>query len=372
MLEKTIFLDSAAGSLKPLPVLEKIIEYYRDYPINIHSVDSALGATVIKKINKSREIVASLVDASPDEVIFTSGTTDSINRIALMLEKFVSKGDKIVLSSYNHSSNSLPWILLAEKTGATISHSYNLLNDIDKNTKIVAYSQVNNTLNDLEHKINPKELYAKTKEIGAILINDAAQAIVTEKVSLNDSDVVAFSGTKIYGPNGIGALVVKNDLLISLEPIIVGGGTVVDYDRKINFKTGTSKFEAGTLNAGGIIGMAAGIDYMLEYDDFKRKHNIAKYAFDSLSKVDKVEMISTRGDYNVLFRIKGFEAQDVVSYLGHRNIILRSGKHCAIYLFNNMNMKSSIRMSFALYSTKEDIDFTIKMIKETEVFIDAI
>ncbi|NQZ66333.1 MAG: aminotransferase class V-fold PLP-dependent enzyme [Mycoplasmatales bacterium] len=372
LLKDTIFLDSAAGSLKPLPVLDEIMEYYKEYPINTHSVDSLLGAKVMKKIIDAKKTVANLVDASSNEVIFTSGTTDSINRAALMFEAFIKKGDKIILSAYNHSSNSLPWILLAQRTGAEIVHSYNLINDIDKKTKIVAYSQVNNTLNNLKNKINPVELYDKVKENGAILINDAAQAVVTENVSLNESDVIAFSGTKTYGPTGIGVLIIKKELLSLLKPVIVGGGTVIDYDKEIHFKDGISKFEAGSLNVAGIIGMAAGIRYMKKYDNFEKKKIWAEYAHDQLSKLKKVEIISQKGDYNVHFRIKNYEPQDVVSFLGHRNIILRAGKHCATYLFNNMKIISSIRISFGLYTNKEDIDKLVKLIENTEVFIDAV
>lgn len=369
LLEKTIFLDSGAGTLKPLPVIEEIVEYYRDYPINLHSVDSFLGSKVLKKVQDARKTVADLVGASVEEVIFTSGTTDSLNRTAMMFESFVKKGDKIIISKYNHSSNAVPWINLAKRTGAILVHSFDLLKDIDEKTKVVAYSQVNNTFGN---NINLDELANKVEEVGAVLVNDAAQAIISEKVSLDYSDVIVFSGTKMYGPTGIGVLIIKKELLQFLKPTTFGGGTIINYDQEVQYKEGVAAFEAGTLNIAGIIGMAAGIRYMQEYDDFDRKDELIQYAFDQLNSLEKVMMLSKREDHNILFLVKGFSAQDVVSYLGHRNIILRAGKQCAIYHFNNSEVHEAIRISIGLYTNKDDIDTTVNMIKETKVFIDAI
>ena len=362
LLKKTIYLDSGAGTLKPLPVIAKVVDYYKNYPINNHSTDSKLGEIVIKKINQTRKIIANLVDCKMEEIIFTTGTTDGINKISRTLDHLVNKGDEIIISEYAHSSNAAPWIQLAKRNKAKIIMSNDIINDINQKTKIVAFAQINNSI----HKENDiAAIYQKVKAFGGVLINDAAQAINSTKVTIKNADVIVFSGTKLYGPTGSGALIIKKEFLKTLKPEIVGGGSVMDFDaNNIWLKPGFDGFEPGTLNVAGIIGMGAGIEYMVKYDDFNHKKKLVKYAFDKLSKIKDVQMISQRSDYNVLFKIKNIPAQDIVSYLGNRNIILRAGKQCALYLFSKNKYEESIRMSFGLYNEKSDIDTTIKIIKK--------
>lgn len=369
LLEKTVFLDSGAGTLKPLPVIEEVVKYYRDYPINLHSIDSKLGSLVYEKFTDARKTVADLVDADVEEVIFTSGTTDGLNRVARMFEAFTKSGDNIVISSYNHSSNSAVWIEMARRTGATVIISDDLIKDINEKTKVVAYAQVNNTINT---HTNPDEIFEKAASVGAVLVNDAAQAINSEKVSLENSDVITISGTKIYGPTGVGALIIRKPLLDLLTPSTSGGGAVAKYtEKEITWKDSISKFEAGSLNVAGILGMAAGIKYMLEYDDFDRKKDLSEYAFNKLNELGNIEFLSQPRDGNVIFRVKGHSSQDVVSYLGHRDIILRAGRHCALYLFDKLNIDDSIRMSFGLYNNTDDIDKAVEAIKNGGDFLDG-
>lgn len=369
LLEKTVFLDSGAGTLKPLPVIEEVVKYYRDYPINIHSIDSKLGSEVYKKFVEARKVVADLVDADVEEVIFTSGTTDGLNRVARMFEAFVKQGDKIVISKYNHSSNSAVWIEMANRVGAVVVLSEDLINDIDEKTKVVAYAQVNNTI---KQDIDIDALVEKVSSVGGVLVNDAAQAVNSEKVSLENSDVIVFSGTKIYGPTGIGALIIRKPLLDLLTPATSGGGAVAKYtEKEVTWKTSVAKFEAGTLNIAGILGMAAGIKYMLEYDDFDRKKDLSEYAFNKLNELGNIEFFSQPRDGNVIFRVKGKASQDVVSYLGHRDIILRAGRHCALHLFDSMNIDDTIRMSFGLYNNEDDVDKAVEAIKNGGDFLEG-
>ena len=369
LLEKTIYLDSGASMLKPLPVIEEMVSYYRDYPMNTHSMDSALGSKVYKLVNDARKEIAELVDATPDELIFTSGTTDGLNRLARMCEQFIKKGDKIVISKYNHASNVVPWIKLAERTGAITVLSDDLFKDIDKTTKVVAYSQVNNSIHDT---IDPDELANKVESVGAVLVNDAAQAIVNEKVSLDNSDVIVFSATKIYGPTGIGALIIKKELLDMLQPVTFGGGAhanVISSTEVIDKDT-IKKYEPGSPDGAGIIGFAAGVRYMKKYDDFERRKDLSEYAYNKLNQLGNIKFLSQPRDGNVLFQVEGIFSQDVVSYLGHRNIIVRGGRHCSHYLFNNINEAHSIRMSFGLYNNEEDIDKAVEAIKKGGNFVD--
>ena len=361
LLNGTIYLDSAAGALKPLQVIEAMNEVYAKYPINSHSADSKLGSIVIQKINEAREEVASLVDATPEEVIFTSGTTESLNAFGLMSRQFIKKGDKIVISLYCHASAVTPFVQTANLVGAEVELVEDILGSIDNRTKMVVFAQQNNSIaqeNDIE------KIYAKVKENGAILVNDAAQAIMHGKVSLDNCDVIAFSGNKLYGPFGTGALVINEQLLKLLKPVKYGGGALIDFDAKeLKFKDGVHAHEAGTLNVAGIIGLGAAVKYFKENLDVKLEHELALFAYDELIKLDNVDMISKRGDMNILFRVKGVASQDVVSTLGHQNIILRSGKQCALYLFKHMCITDVIRMSFASYNTKEDIQTAVNAIK---------
>lgn len=367
LLNKTTYLDSAAGYLKPNQVIEEISKFYREYPINPHSMDSGLGVQVYKKINEARELVSGLVEAFPEEVIFTSGTTDSLNKAALMFESFMKPGDKIIVSKYNHSSNSVPWIKLANRTNSEVIFSEDLISDIDEKTKIVAYAQMNNTL---LQEINHDELFEKVRSVGAILVNDAAQAVTYEKVSLETCDVIAFSGNKIFGPTGIGALVIKKQLLDLLEPVISGGGSIVKYDEKnIINKDNIKKFEPGTINTAGVIGFGEAIKYFNNNKDIEHKNELARYAYTELSKMENVEIISKENAQIILFKIKGTPSQDVVSYLGHKNIILRAGRHCALYLFDSLKIDDTIRLSFGEYNNKDDIDKLIKELKDGGDFI---
>lgn len=370
LLKETIYLDSSAGSLKPLNMINAISEFYRDYPINPHSMDSKLGIKVYEKINECRELVSLLTDSYPEEVIFTSGTTDSLNKAAHMFSSFIKEGDKIVISKYNHSSNAVPWIQLAKRNKASIIFSENLIDDIDTKTKIVAYSQMNNSL--IKH-IDHDELFEKVKEVGAVLVNDAAQAITYEKVSLEKCDVIAFSGNKIYGPTGIGVLVIKKELLELLDPIFSGGGSISKFDESgIINKNNVKRFEPGTYNSAGIIGLAEGIKYFKRHDNIDYKNELSIYTYDQLKKINNLEIISSKGDPIILFKIKGIPSQDIVSYLGHKNIILRAGRHCALYLFDSLNIDDTIRISFGCYNNKEDIDKMIDAIKNGGDFLDGL
>ncbi|MCK5806940.1 MAG: aminotransferase class V-fold PLP-dependent enzyme [Mycoplasmataceae bacterium] len=369
LLKKTIYLDSAAATLKPLSVIEAHSEVLQDLPINPHSIDSALGSELYAKLENARETVASFIQATKEEIIFTSGTTDSINKVALMFKAFLKEGDNIVLSSYNHSSNATPWIEVARQTGAKVIFSDDMISDINEKTKIVSYAQVNNSL---AQKIDKYDLYDKVRSVGAVLVNDAAQAINSEIVSLDESDVVVFSGNKIYSPMGVGVLAINKDLLEVLKPSFTGGGTVISYNEtEIKYKEGTRAFEPGTLNSAGIIAMAKGIEYFKDNFNPTNLDNMYKHAYKELNKLDNIEMISKYGDSIVLFKVKDHSSQDVVSYLGHRDMILRAGKHCAIYLFNKLKIDDSIRMSFGIYNTRKDIDAVVSAIKDGGDFLDV-
>ena len=293
-----------------------------------------------------------------------------------MLTKIVDKG-QILLSYFNHSSNIIPFIeLFSQNKDIKINYfsdQKDLLSLIDKDTKIVALSQITNNFNV---KYDLKTIYKKCKKYGTILINDAAQAIAHERVSLNNCDVIAFSANKLYGPTGIGALIIKNELKSRLEPVKWGGGQVHDIDYcSWTLNNSNAKFEPGTANLAGIFQFDAAIDFVnkIGYRKIKEYENaLAEYLYDELSKLNDVEIRSSRGDTITLFNIKNISPQDVASYLGNeKGIYVRAGKFCAQMLSKLPNFANSyIRVSLSIYNNKEDIDKLISALKEGGDFIE--
>lgn len=372
LLKNVVYLDSAAAGLKPLEVVKSVSDFYLEYPINSHSGDSRLGVLVAQKISEARDLVASLVKASSEEVIFTSGTTDSLNKIANMLQSKLSAGDEILLSYLNHSSNIIPWMEIVKKTNAKIIFSANIINDISDKTKIIAFAQTNNTL---DIQMDMKAIKAKAESVKAIVVNDAAQAIVHEEVSLSEADVIVFSGNKLYGPTGIGALVIKQELLNTLKPVTFGGGAVAEITTSSWIgKDSYYKYEPGTQHAAGILGLGAAIKYLNSLGLEAKKHevDVANYAFDQLTELEDIEIYSKRGDLIIMFNLGKYSPQDVVSYLGHKDIILRAGEHCARLGSEITDFSASIRVSIAHYNTNEDIDKMIKAIKNGGDFLDFV
>lgn len=369
-----IYLDTGAGALKPDCVVDVIKDFYYNSPINSHSSNSIDGIKVIKKIQETRDLIGELCDCSSDEVVFTSGTTDSLNRVALMLRNHINAGDEIIVTKLNHSSQLVPWLDIANEKGARIVVSENILNDINDKTKVVAFAQQNNTV---YQKQDMEAIYKKAKSVGAYVVNDAAQAIIHEKVSLKNADFIAFSGNKLYGPTGIGALIIAKENMKDIEPKFFGGGATSKINDDLTWVTKTQAlaYEVGTLNAAGIFGLNEAIKYfnkLVKDGLMEHEHTLVAYAYDELMKLENIDMISQRGDQNILFNIGKFSSQDVVSYLGHKNIVLRSGNHCAKLSRRFNHDLDAIRLSIGAYNSKEDIDIAVNAIKNGGDFLDFI
>ncbi len=365
-----VYLDNAALLLKPQSVIDAITHFYTNISISNRTLDSTLGIEVNTKINETRSKVAKLLDAQDDEIIFTSGATDSLNYASSLLDKIIKKGDEIILSKFNHASNIVPWIELANRTGAKIILSIKLEKDITEKTKLVCFAQVNNSFQVTE-KID--DIYRRTQEVGAILVNDAAQAIAYQKVSFKNSDIIVFSTNKFYGPTGVGILAVKKSILDKCVAKRYGGGATayITANNEWKSKDNITMHEPGTMNFSGIFGFHAALDYFDSLDlDEINKHikDLSIYLFDELGKIDNVRISSRIGDSITLFGIKGTEPQDVASYLGHNNIYVRSGIFCNQYL-NRIKDKSYIRISLSFYNTKEDIDKICDAIKRGGDFL---
>lgn len=372
MLEQDIvYLDSAALVQKPLSVIKAVNDFYSKFCISNRTSDSYLGIFVEKKIKETRNLVANLLDAETNEIIFNSGTTEGLNYSASILYDLVNEDDEILISKYNHSSHIIPWIELAKQKKAKIVFSDNLLKDVNSGTRIICLTQVNNNFNI---KIDLRLLKEKANEYNSIIVNDAAQAISHQKVSSQFSDVIAFSSNKIFGPTGLGVLYINKKLLQKISSKKYGGGSV-DYI-KLNGdwkrKGSISQHEPGTLNLGAIFGFHEALIFFNSLDKKSMQKyllDLSNYAYDKLIKIKNVKIESRRGDNIILFNVLSSNSQDVSSYLGHKNIYVRSGFFCAQYL-NNIIDQSLIRVSLHIYNNKDDINKFIKVLSEGNDFLD--
>ncbi|MBN3534685.1 aminotransferase class V-fold PLP-dependent enzyme [Mycoplasma procyoni] len=371
MLNKVVYLDNAALAQKPLSVIKAGEEFYSDFAISTRTSDSRLGIAVLEKIDLVREKTARLLGADKNEIIFSAGTTDSLNLFSKMAKQFLKQGDQIIIAYHNHSSNVVPWIEIAKEIGVEVVYSLDLVSDINSKTKIVAYSQVTNNLNQ---NYDNDLIYKKAKEVGAIVVNDAAQAISHEKVSFANSDVIAFSTNKLFGPTGLGVLAIKKEILDTLKPVVFGGGSIekMTDDMQWISKKGISAFEPGTPNIAAIWQFEKTLDLINEITIEKiqaQNTEISVYLYDRLQEIEGMYIHSKRGDFITLFRIKNYAPQDVASYLGHKDIYVRSGNFCSKLTPFVEKESDFVRVSIAFYNNKEDIDKLIEALKEGGDFL---
>ncbi|VEU70220.1 aminotransferase class V-fold PLP-dependent enzyme [Mycoplasmopsis glycophila] len=365
ILKKITYFDSAALVLKPKSAIDANTDFYLNQSISTRTSDTPLGNIVYQTLERTREKTAKLIDASPEEVIFTSGTTESLNNFALMSKKILKKNDVILLSTYNHSSNIIPWIEVAKEVGAKIKYSENLLEDITPKTKIIAFAQETNNFN---HKEEVSKIIKKAHKLGALVVSDAAQAIVHEKVSLTSFDVIVFSANKFYGPTGFGVLAIKKELLKKLSPAKFGGGSITEVDKNSNWglKDTIAAFEPGTPNLAGFFMFEKAIDFFntIGYDKTQKVlTKLSNYLHEKLLKLDNIDVLSQKGDYIALINVKNINSQDVATYLGSKNIYTRAGILCAPYLRNIRSEKSYLRISLGIYNNFDDIDKLIEVLK---------
>ncbi|WGI36274.1 aminotransferase class V-fold PLP-dependent enzyme [Mesomycoplasma lagogenitalium] len=369
-----VYLDNAALTQKPISVINAGSQFYKKYAISTRTSDSKLGIIVQQKVDLVRQKVANLLNGSPNEIIFTSGTTQSLNLFSLMAKQLLNVGDEILLSYYNHSSNIIPWLEIAKELKLQVKFSKNLVADINHKTKIIAYSQVTN---NIDQHFDSDSIYQKAKQFNAIVVNDAAQAIAHEKVSFANSDIIAFSTNKLYGPTGLGILAIKQDILQSINPVIFGGGSVekmIDVNSWCKKQT-IEAFEPGTLNLAAIWQFEQALNLIDEItiDEIQKINlELANYLYDRLLTVKGIEIFSQKGDFITLFRIKNYAPQDIASYLGHKDIYVRSGNFCSKALSFAELENDYVRVSLAFYNNKNDINKLVKALKEGGDFLSFI
>ncbi|MEH7352915.1 cysteine desulfurase [Neobacillus drentensis] len=386
-----VYLDSSATSQKPLQVIEAIEKYYREINSNVHRGVHTLGTRATDAYEGAREKVRKFINAkSTQEVIFTRGTTTSINTVAASYAAAnVKEGDEIVITYMEHHSNIIPWQQVARRTGAQLKYiplqedGTISLDDvraaITPNTKIVSVMHVSNVLG----VINPvKEIAQIAHENGAVMVVDGAQSAPHMKIDVQDldCDFFAFSGHKMCGPTGIGVLYGKKQLLENMEPIEFGG-EMIDFVHlyESTWKELPWKFEGGTPIIAGAIGLGAAIDFLNEVglDNIaEHEHKLAAYALEKMSAVEGMTIYgpldASKRAGLVTFNISDVHPHDVATVLDAEGIAVRAGHHCAQPLMRWLKASATARASFYLYNTEEDIDKLVEgLVKTKEYFSDV-
>ena len=382
-----VWLDNASTTFKPLCVLEAVSKYYTHETSNSHRGDYDLCFNMDTKIMEARKTLASLLNAEPKEIVFTAGTTMSINQVAFgYAAKYLKEGDEILLTEAEHASNVLPWYKVCEMTGAVTRFipltkegrltAENLEKTISSKTKIVAVAQVTNVLG----YVTPiKELAKIAHKHGAIIVVDGAQSVPHMKIDVKDldCDFLSMSGHKMCGPTGVGVLYGKFDLLQKTDPFMTGGGMNAKFNMcgEASYLEAPVKFEAGTLNLEGIIGLDAAVKYIMAIGlDNINEHEKAlkKYAVEQLEKTGNVTIYNADSEAGIVtFNIKDVFAQDAATFLNSKGIACRSGNHCAKILNDFLGTPATVRASFYFYTTKEDIDALVDAVKHGKEFLDA-
>ncbi|MDM1063243.1 cysteine desulfurase [Empedobacter falsenii] len=376
-----VYLDNGATSQKPKVVLDVLDEYYEKYNANVHRGIHTLSQEATDLMEESRRKIQKFINAKHDhEIIFTRGTTEGINLISNSLRNVLSADDEIIITEIEHHSNIVPWQLLCQRTGAKLKYiplTAEGILDIEKlddlltdKTKLVCVNQVSNALG----VVNPiKTIIEKAHAKGAWVLIDAAQSAPHTVIDVQamDCDFLVFSGHKMYGPTGIGILYGKEDILNELPPFHGGGEMIKDVTMEVStYACLPFKFEAGTPDVAGIIGLGAAVDFinsigMQTIHDYEKE--LVDYTIQRLSEFDEVEIYAKDAEHSgaVSFNLKfdGVHSSDVGMILDKKGVAVRTGHHCAQPIMHHFNIPGTVRASFAVYNTKEEIDTFIEGLK---------
>ena len=379
-----IYFDNGATTLKPKILSEAISDYYNNYSSNAHRGDYTLSIKASQKYEETRYLVKDLMNArKASEIAFTSGTTDSINKIVFgYFENVLTRGDEILLTRSEHASNLLPWFELADKLKLKIkyieldeNHEV-LLENVEKaisdRTKVISIAHISNVVGD----VRPiKEITELAHKNGILVLVDGAQSVPHLKVDVQDLDIdfLVFSAHKMCGPTGVGVLYGKEKLLNDIKPIIFGGGMNADFstDGTRIYKTMPDRLEAGTPNIAGVIGFGYIIKYLMDIG-FDNIHNyeleLKKYLIDGLREIPQITIYNAHSKSGIVtINYDGIFPQDLSIYLDKYNICTRAGNHCAKILKEEIHIKNTCRISLYFYNSKEEIDKLIEVLKNPNI-----
>ncbi|MBN2656800.1 MAG: cysteine desulfurase [Spirochaetales bacterium] len=380
LLAEGVYLDSGATTQKPYQVIERIDRFYRNENANVHRGVYELSAKATAAYEDARETVARFINGNSDEVIFTRGTTESINLAAFSFaEPLMKEGDEILITHMEHHANIVPWQLLCERTGARLKvipvdregnlDRKALRGMMTEKTKLLSLTHISNVLGT----VNPvKEIIAEAHDRGIPVLIDGAQAVGRTPVDVKDldADFYAFSGHKMYGPTGIGVLYGKKKRLERMRPYQSGGDMILRVTfEKTTWNEIPHRFEAGTPNIAGTIGLAEAVRY-LEGTGMKKveayEEELMDYALARLEKIDGLEIIGSPAKRSgaLTFTLGDAHPHDIAHELAMKNIAVRAGHHCAQPLMNYYNVPAATRLSLGLYNNKQDIDFLAEALPE--------
>ena len=373
--ENITYLDSGATTQKPIQVIKAVEEFYQKYNANPHRGAYSLSVEATEQYENTRTKIAKFINARHrEEIIFSKNATESLNLIAYSYGMDnLKKDDEVVISIMEHHSNLVPWQKMTKQTGSKLNYMYinenyeitdeEIESKITDKTKIVGITHVSNVLGTIN---NVKKIIKYAHKKGAIVIVDASQSIPHMKIDVQDldADFLVFSGHKMLAPLGIGVLYGKKEILNKMSPFLMGGDMIeYVYEQDTTFAPLPNKFEAGTQNVEGVIGLGSAIDYIenLGYDKIQEiEKEVLSYAREELSKLDFLDLYITPNENNhssvISFNIKGIHPHDVASILDSEGVCVRSGNHCAQPLMRFLGIDSTCRASFYIYNTKEDVD----------------
>jgi len=377
-----VYLDNGATAQKPRTVIDALVHYYERDNSNVHRGLHALSMRATDAFEGARVKIAKFIGAAdPAEIIFTRGTTESINLVARSFENRLRPGDVVLATEMEHHSNLVPWQQLARATGAVLKYVPVLGVDAEggldlaaldslltPQVKVFAFTHISNTLGT----INPAaELCRRARAVGALTVIDAAQSIGHAPIDVRalDCDFLAFSGHKMCGPTGIGVLYGRKALLNAMEPDETGGGMVVNVDFEgARWKPSPERFEAGTPNIAGAIALGAACDYLdaLDRAEIARHDNaLGRLAYDRLAELPGIRLLGPRGERAglVSFAFADVHAHDVVTFADQDAIALRGGHHCNQPLMRKLGLTGTTRASFYVYNTAEEIDLLVASLR---------
>ena len=378
-----VYFDSAATSLKPQCVIDAVTDFYTHHTSNVHRGDYAIAAENDRLYDGTRSIIAKFINCDPKEVVFTHNVSASLNQVAYGLARnFLKPGDVLLTSEAEHASNLLPFFRLQEDYGIHIEYVpldkeanltvENFRKAMHPGVKAVALAQVTNVLGSVQPI---KEIAEIAHENGALVAVDGAQSIPHMKVDVKELgiDFLGFSAHKMCGPDGVGVLWGRYDLLQQMDPIFLGGDMNARFQScgTMQLKEAPTKFEAGTPNIEGVIGLGAAAKYLMSIgmdNIHEYEKELRAYFLSEMQKLDNVEVYNPDNEYGPIdFNVKGVFSQDAAGYLASRNIAVRSGNHCAKILHDVIGTDSTIRASLYFYNTKEEVDRCVAAVKDTNL-----